>query len=381
MKPIPHKIDGITLTLKEVNRNKVFNCKCEDHYYSCDLKKQLCLKPTKTTLTFTEVVFNIRNASGQGWSVKSGPFELIDTDGFAFGAKALCESLRPPRTAQVGTWNVSPGTQVNFILAFPELEPQQEVACILYVSDGSFYTFEINPPNPEAVELLQAREAAATLYAVENNWELKNLGRDVDRLELMVNSRLNNVLIPREAIKLENDIRQQSFQIEQQLRELSEKMKKLFEPKYREILASYTSQLELVKAREGERKKLDQKVEKLYGLSPREFEEYIAELFKALGYEKVTLTPASNDKGVDVLAEYQSTRVAIQCKKYKGLVGSPEIQAFLGAMRHAEAHKGFYVTTGTFSIEAEKIASEHPIELVDSIALGKLIQKAINKPD
>lgn len=83
------------------------------------------------------------------------------------------------------------------------------------------------------------------------------------------------------------------------------------------------------------------------------------QLFKALGYSKVTLTPSSNDKGVDVLAEYQGIKVAIQCKKYKGLVGSPQIQTFLGAMRHAEAQKGFFITTSVFSIEAEKMASAH----------------------
>ena len=93
----------------------------------------------------------------------------------------------------------------------------------------------------------------------------------------------------------------------------------------------------------------------------------------------VILTSPSNDKGVDILAERQGAKIAIQCKKYKGVVGSPALQAFLGAMQHAEAQKGFFVTTGVFSIEAERMASEHPIELIDGSALGRLIREALHK--
>ena len=79
------------------------------------------------------------------------------------------------------------------------------------------------------------------------------------------------------------------------------------------------------------------------------------------------------------MAEHHGIKVAIQCKKYKGVVGSPDIQTFLGAMRHAQAQKGFFVTTSVFSVEAEKMASEHPIELIDGIALADSIQKALSK--
>ena len=116
----------------------------------------------------------------------------------------------------------------------------------------------------------------------------------------------------------------------------------------------------------------------MYELTPREFEEWTADLFSCMGYEKVTLTPQSNDKGIDVLAVKNGLKIAIQCKKFKGVVGSPDVQAFLGAMQNAEVDKGFIITTGTFSIAAEKSTINMPIELYDKISLSNLINIAMN---
>lgn len=43
----------------------------------------------------------------------------------------------------------------------------------------------------------------------------------------------------------------------------------------------------------------------VYQLSPREFEEVVAELFKAKGYE-VKLTPATRDGGRDIIVKHES---------------------------------------------------------------------------
>jgi len=39
-------------------------------------------------------------------------------------------------------------------------------------------------------------------------------------------------------------------------------------------------------------------------------------------------------------------------------------------MQHAETQKGFFVTTGKFSVEAENMASDHLIEVMDNVRLG-----------
>ena len=49
------------------------------------------------------------------------------------------------------------------------------------------------------------------------------------------------------------------------------------------------------------------------------------------------------------------------------------LQKFLGTIHHTRSHKGFFVTTSTFSLAAEKFAAEHPIELVDGPRLVELV--------
>src|SRR5436190_406816 len=61
----------------------------------------------------------------------------------------------------------------------------------------------------------------------------------------------------------------------------------------------------------------------------------------------------------------------------RGVVGSPELQKFLGTVHHTRSHKGFFVTTRTFSLAAEKFVSAHPIELIDGPRLVELVQDAM----
>ena len=111
-------------------------------------------------------------------------------------------------------------------------------------------------------------------------------------------------------------------------------------------------------------------------LSPSEFEEFVKELLEELGYEKTTQRGRSGDQGADILAEKDGERVAVQCKRYKGKVGTPEVQGLLGAMQSTESQKGFLITTAMFSLHAEKMASEVPIELIDGNKLIEWIAQA-----
>jgi restriction system protein len=278
-----------------------------------------------------------------------------------------------------GYWRVTSGTQVNFALLFPELEDPKEVSSILFLGGSRIQIFQVAEMKLDAKQLLGARIEAGEGQVIQKDLALQAVHGQIDRLEAMIYSRLNDVLIPKEAISLENSIRRTSFEVEQKLRVLPESRRKLFEGRLADVLTHYATGLDKIRQQEKQSKDINQRIEKLYDLSAREFEEYIEGLFKELGYEKVTLTPTSNDKGIDLLMRHKDSVVAIQCKKYRGTVGSPDIQTFLGAMRHAGAHKGFFITTGTFTFEAEKMASEHPIELVDSPALAKLIEQAVKK--
>ena len=66
-----------------------------------------------------------------------------------------------------------------------------------------------------------------------------------------------------------------------------------------------------------------------------EFEEYAAGYLKRNGYSKVTVTKASRDFGVDLIAKKHRTTYAVQCKLYQGKVGNSAIQ-------EAVAGKSYY---------------------------------------
>src|SRR6266511_2639144 len=71
-------------------------------------------------------------------------------------------------------------------------------------------------------------------------------------------------------------------------------------------------------------------------ISPREFEEIVAELLAGLGWE-VSLTPATKDGGHDILAVARTpgdveVRVIVECKRYRQdrAVGIAVVRELLG---------------------------------------------------
>lgn len=124
-------------------------------------------------------------------------------------------------------------------------------------------------------------------------------------------------------------------------------------------------------------RRADLKLAQLENLTPEGFEEFVAELFEAIGY-KVDRVGGTGDEGADLRVERGGLRGVVQCKYHKkGVVGSPELQKFLGTIHHTGSHKGFFVTTKTFSLAAERFAGDHPIELVDGPRLVELVREAM----
>jgi restriction system protein len=115
----------------------------------------------------------------------------------------------------------------------------------------------------------------------------------------------------------------------------------------------------------------------LKGMQPSEFEKYIADLFIRLGYSAKSVG-RSHDEGIDVIAEKDGIKSYIQCKKFitsKVPVGA--VRDFYGALAdHLANGKGYFITTNTFTLEAEKFAEDKPIELVDGPKLMKYVKLA-----
>jgi restriction system protein len=125
-------------------------------------------------------------------------------------------------------------------------------------------------------------------------------------------------------------------------------------------------------------RRADAKLAQLETLTPEGFEEFVAELFEALGFE-VEILGGAGDEGADLRVRRKGLLGVVQCKYSKGkaVIGSPELQKFLGTIHHTGSHKGFFVTTRTFSLAAERFVAEHPIELIDGPRLVELVREVL----
>ena len=111
------------------------------------------------------------------------------------------------------------------------------------------------------------------------------------------------------------------------------------------------------------------------GLTLREFERLICELFERMGYD-AELTLYVSDYGADIIAKKDEDIVVIEVKKFqKKLVGSPEIQKLLGSMFKYKANKAIFVTTSEFTEQARELERTAPIELWNRSKLNKMIEK------
>lgn len=133
------------------------------------------------------------------------------------------------------------------------------------------------------------------------------------------------------------------------------------------------------KFKRGEQWRSDQElIQWLRGMDPTEFEVYIADLFRRLGY-RTEQVGGSHDEGIDVIAEEGGIKHYIQCKKYFGKhqVGSPEIRDFYGAIANRLGNgEGWFITTNKFTPEAEKFAEDKPIVLINQFKLVEYIRLA-----
>jgi len=113
----------------------------------------------------------------------------------------------------------------------------------------------------------------------------------------------------------------------------------------------------------------------LRALSPSEFEELVADTYRALGH-RADVVGAQGDHGVDVLVHASNGEEwAVQCKRWRGDVGEPVIRDFYGAMQHLQVARGAIITSSRFTQQAIEWAKGKPIYLYDGEALLQVLRK------
>ena len=391
---VPKSANGFIYTIKSFERTTIkcpkTCCYIEDKDYDCwyvNKLKQLGISFNQGQFDCIKVVINVKNIGDNShWIVGAEDAVLVDVEGFSYNGIILCEDSLPPRTAQDKT-HILPQTQVNYIQIFPILDEDCEIAKIKININHQWADYILNDSGRNPFEDMENLASDSTrtpsigdryIYSEgRSRWLMDSFTERINKLKTYIYSRLNNVLTESEKIKLENKINNEFYNITLDLQSKTDKVFDEMKENIKTIQEDYQSRLSSQNEAEKTRKTITQKVEDLLELSPREFEEYIGALFNSLGYN-VEVTQYSNDKGIDIIMYKDEVKYGVQCKRYKGTVGSPDIQTFIGALSHANADKGFFVTTGMFSFEAEKMAMQHPIQLVNRIDLAKLILEALN---
>jgi len=116
-------------------------------------------------------------------------------------------------------------------------------------------------------------------------------------------------------------------------------------------------------------------------MTSKELEEHVSTLLLKMGFSNVRRVGGSGDRGVDIVGDRSIDRFgsvlhyAVQCKCYTPdiKIGSREVRIFYSDLRDLHgADRGIFMTTSSFTEEAQEVAKRLKITLVDGNELQRL---------
>lgn len=103
-----------------------------------------------------------------------------------------------------------------------------------------------------------------------------------------------------------------------------------------------------------------------------EFEQFVSQLFKKMGF-KTTITKASKDQGIDIIAEKNGIRYGIQAKCYSNYVSNSAVQEVVAGSKFYKCDKALVITNSYFSNSAIELANANDVILWDREMLKRKI--------
>jgi restriction system protein len=111
------------------------------------------------------------------------------------------------------------------------------------------------------------------------------------------------------------------------------------------------------------------------------FERIVVDLLQKMGYggpDTGEVTGRPGDEGIDGVIREDKLgldAIYVQAKRWEGTVGRPEIHKFVGALQGKRARKGIFITTSSFTKDAEEYASsiDTKVVLIDGEKLAELM--------
>ena len=123
--------------------------------------------------------------------------------------------------------------------------------------------------------------------------------------------------------------------------------------------------------------------ERIATMPPAAFEQLVVDLLTAMGYggpqpDAGLVVGGGGDEGIDGVIKEDRLgleTIYVQAKRWQGTVGRPDIQRFAGALQGQRARKGVFMTTSSFTREAQLYADaiQTTIVLVDGAQLAELM--------
>lgn len=110
-------------------------------------------------------------------------------------------------------------------------------------------------------------------------------------------------------------------------------------------------------------------------LGHNEFEHFVAKLLETRGYTQVTVTQASGDFGVDIIARKGETQYAVQAKHYNGNVSFKAVQEAVAGIKIYKCQAAMVITNSYFTNQAKVGAREADCELVDRDILKRWLDE------
>ena len=123
----------------------------------------------------------------------------------------------------------------------------------------------------------------------------------------------------------------------------------------------------------------DDLLNQIMSMSWKAFERLVVKLLEAMGYGDGTITSYSNDDGIDGVINEDKLgldKIFLQAKHWDSsvVVGSPDVQKFIGAILSHGGTKGVFVTTSKFSKKAYELSTANiKIILIDGQRLSNLM--------
>lgn len=122
---------------------------------------------------------------------------------------------------------------------------------------------------------------------------------------------------------------------------------------------------------------IEYELRKIDAMEGHIFERWCANVLEDVGFCNVRITQKSRDQGVDILAEKDDIKYAIQCKCYAHPVGNDAVQAIHSGKSIYGCHVGIVMTNRSFTPAAKEAADATGVLLWDREKIIELLKMQV----